>query len=246
MIATLAKGLLSLALLTPTIYFATLLFNAIATVPLSTGFQHILSNAWATSALIDYITAFPFIFPYVASRSNNTATSILLCACCFFLGNVFTVPLFIYWILSIDSPSIRAALLPHSQSTDPSTHALNGVISKRVLGVYTAITLVVFIGICVKALDSGDPGFDFILNDTWSLVTFVDVLVGVQLVILYVVVREGPKSVVATIGWVVGLVLLGNGATCVYVLYLLWSSGAGGVKEVFLGSGGERTYVRLD
>ena len=47
---------LGLFYITAIVYFGVYFFQAISTVSLSQGFQNILDNPWATSALVDYVT----------------------------------------------------------------------------------------------------------------------------------------------------------------------------------------------
>ncbi|KAI8836871.1 hypothetical protein BJ741DRAFT_577666 [Chytriomyces cf. hyalinus JEL632] len=248
------KLAVSAFLLGPTIYFAQLLIRALTSdVSLGQGFKSILSNAWATSALVDYVTAMPFVFAYVTARSKTTLAAIATCSACFFLGNVVTVPLFVFYILVSPGTWMIDALLPLANPLD--SHAgpsVNGSpYIKPVLVAFTSVTLIFYTAICIRAIASGDPGFSFILNDVWSKVTFVDVLVGIQVVVLFVIVKEGAlgRRWGATVLWVLGLLLLGNGVTCLYVLWLVSNvsplAGGSGVLDVFLGKAETRGFVEI-
>ncbi|KAJ3208148.1 hypothetical protein HDU83_001733 [Entophlyctis luteolus] len=238
----------ALAVLVPAIYFAAVLADALASTPLS--LEPILANAWATSALVDYATALPFVVPYVFYRAPSSRVGVLLALGCVLLGNVFTVPVFVVFLLR--GQSLKAALLPGAAAAPGATAssslllpvsaafpARSDWLSRKSFVTLTATVLMFYTVIVANALATESPGegYEYIISDKWSYVTFVDVLVGIQLVALYIFVREANTSVLAAVLWVLALELMGNGVTCAYILYLAWKHPAvGGVAELLLGS----------
>jgi divalent metal cation (Fe/Co/Zn/Cd) transporter len=75
-----------------------------------------------------------------------------------------------------------------------------------------AINLVIYTIICFRALslESLAAGWQSITQNPWSWTTFIDSFGGVLFGIFYVVAREWGDGL-SILGWVVGLLLLGNG-----------------------------------
>ncbi|CAK4691829.1 hypothetical protein LEN26_004196 [Aphanomyces euteiches] len=225
------------------VYFATVLFPAIHNVSLSEGFDHILSNVWATCALIDYVTGLSFTLPYFWLRSPNAIVGTIVVVVCFGMGNVVSVALFVGFILFSGS-SIREAILPlnHPLTAAPNTKTWGVTIFQWVISIIGLIYWVFLIYSVVKQPVSA--GWTFITADTWSYVTFVDVLTGVSMVATYILVRElRSDNIIAPLLWFVALALLGNGVTVIYLLYISAGPMAGrSLDEVFLWGGepGER------
>jgi hypothetical protein len=77
---------IAIVYLLSTAYLLYYLVEAIQTVPLGKGFQNILSNPWATSALVDYVTGLVLGIPYLFAQSQNVILAIIWSFSLFFLG----------------------------------------------------------------------------------------------------------------------------------------------------------------
>ncbi|KAF0717851.1 Aste57867_2051 [Aphanomyces stellatus] len=224
----------------PVVYFATVLFPAIANVSISVGFNHIISNVWATSALIDYVTGLTFTLPYMWFRSPNAVVGVVVVLLCFGMGNVVSVALFVFFIVSGRS-SLRHAILPldHPLHAAPNTKTWGVTIFQSIAAAIGVIYWAYLIYAVVT--EPVSAGWAFITSDTWSYVTFVDVITGIAMVVTYVLVRElRADNVIAALLWFLALLFLGNGVTVVYLLYVTWGPMAGrSLEEVFLWGGPE-------
>ncbi|OQR87945.1 hypothetical protein ACHHYP_07773 [Achlya hypogyna] len=217
----------------PTVYFATVLGHAIVTVSLAEGFAHICENVWATSGLLDYCIGLLFTVPYLWLRTNALPAKLVLATGAIFLGNVFSVTVFIYYILR-SGGTLREALLPVRKATPPVSGPSP---MHRVFVGLTLVSMLVFAFYCCYclAVQPISEGWQYIKGDTWSYVTVIDVWTGIAMVITYVIVREFRDAKLFALGMVIALVLLGNGATCFYLLHLTivrfprWS-----LRDVFL------------
>ncbi|KDO24175.1 hypothetical protein SPRG_10603 [Saprolegnia parasitica CBS 223.65] len=221
------------ALAVPTLYFASVLLRAIASVSLSEGWNHILANVWATSGLLDYVIGLLFAAPYFWLRAPSLPTKLVVVTGVCFLGNVFSVAVFIAYIVR-GHGTLREALLPLRKASPPMDSAAP---SRLAFIVAALASMVFFVGYCVYCV-SVQPisvGWAYIKADTWSYVTVIDVWTGICMVVTYVVVREFHDAKLFCSLLVVALIFLGNGATCFYLLYLaLVRFPRGSLRDIFL------------
>ncbi|KAJ1548744.1 hypothetical protein HK405_015842 [Cladochytrium tenue] len=127
----------------------------------------------------------------------------------------------------------RSRLLPGGfpGGTHGATAAASAVIPvpawQRAVWWATATDLVVFTALTLRAavLEPASVGWGVICNEPWAWATFVDSFGGVLVGLVVVGLRErGSWWRVA--GWWAALLLLGNGASCAYVLLACWGGDA--------------------
>ncbi|KAI8929209.1 hypothetical protein BC831DRAFT_444364 [Entophlyctis helioformis] len=83
----------------------------IAKQPISQGFQNILSNAWATSALVDFVTGLSLSIPWMFSlRTSSPPLRYVWLLALVFLGN--PILLLRAGVRLLTSPSVHEALFP--------------------------------------------------------------------------------------------------------------------------------------
>ncbi|KDO26669.1 hypothetical protein SPRG_20473 [Saprolegnia parasitica CBS 223.65] len=212
------KHLVAAALAVPTVYVAFVLVHALATTSPIDSVARMLGSPWALSGLVDYSAGLLFSVPYLWLRASTLPAKIGLALGAIVLGNAFSVAVFIWLILSSDS-TLRAAVLPVRTAFPPidSTSA-----SRRT---FIGLALLAFLGYlgllvyCVQAQPLA-TGWATIQGDAWAYATFVNVWTGQCLVLTYILVREGRDAKLFAAALSVGLVIVGNLATCYYLLHL--------------------------
>ncbi|KAJ3412446.1 hypothetical protein HDV05_000750 [Chytridiales sp. JEL 0842] len=238
----LLKPLSGLLLIGFGLYLTISVILAFQKEPISTGGSKIIANPWALSALFDYIASLSLGVSFLVARSTvnverisaagrikrvrvqeglgcyltATAAAMLLT----FLGNpVLLFAAAWYLFQTPGAKTIREAWLVGVDDVGGPESA-----EKHRAGMWTwrfliTANLLAYIIVCIRALALESPslGWASITGNVWSWVTFMDSFGGVIFSILYVVAREWGKPITLVV-WVIGLLLLGNGVGCIYIL----------------------------
>ncbi|KAJ3206440.1 hypothetical protein HDU67_008167 [Dinochytrium kinnereticum] len=184
-----------------------------ATLPISEGFERIKASPTALSALFDYIASLSLCATFTATRtSGNPWIAGTQAIAVVMLGNPIMLFAAAYFLMS--SKTCREAWLVASS---PSSQ--KNLVGLNLFRVAVVVNLGFYIWSVVRALSMESPsdGWEAIAREPWSYTTFVDSFAGVIFSILYVVSREWGRPIVWG-SFVLGLLLLGNGVGCVYVL----------------------------
>ncbi|KAI8800819.1 hypothetical protein BJ742DRAFT_61484 [Cladochytrium replicatum] len=223
------RGIVFLLFTASGIAFLPHLFNALAThLSLGEALKHVLSNPWAASALFDYLAGLTLTLPYFAVI-GPAPFGLIICVAVFVLGNPVTM-FRLALLVIFSSTTLTASLLPLAEGAGTSPNRKGVVILRTV----TVAVLAVYVASVIRAFalqpNPGD-GWEYIKNDEWSWLTFLDNLLGVLVAAVYVLVREQCRAVVV-VPTLTLLALLGSGVTCVYVL--LATVGANSIQEALL------------
>lgn len=105
--------------------------------------------------------------------------------------------------------------------------------STHLLGLIGAGWALLLVGLIVRSSMemSLGAGMGLIVHTWWGITTLVDLYAGLALVACWIAYRE--RSAVHAAPWIVGLVLLGNLATLIYVV--IAAARAGSMNELILG-----------
>ncbi|KAI8622727.1 hypothetical protein BC830DRAFT_1088540 [Chytriomyces sp. MP71] len=190
---------------------------------LGDGFETITRNAWALSALVDYVASTPLCATWAALRvcgSTRPWLAIAFALTCFLLGN----PL----VLGVAAGAL-ACTTSGLLVRDPVRLATRRMQPQPLhVTAFLVATGAVLIGFTVAtfAAIASEPfsdGVEYVKAHPWALASFVDSFGGVLFVMVYVLVREwGSWGLIAAM-WV-GLLLGGNGVSCLYVLLVGWNA----------------------
>lgn len=204
------------------------LLDAIKAQPFSQGVAIISASPWGLAAVFDYAVgaAFGVMFIWLRETPPMLFISHKVIAVIFpFLGN-FLLLLYMSYVIfiykSVDVTFVPKSLSPRSEPLyDPPANMRQS----KLIGFVFATLLVLLFGICFWAfrVQSVSDGLIDFRTNRWVALSFHDNLAGILLTFAYVVVREeGVPSVV--IPWFLGFALLGNFATCFYVIKLSYES----------------------
>lgn len=209
------------------IWLFTKLFDAFSAQSLSGGGAALRASPWGLSALADYIVGAVFAAMFIWLRETPPLLYVhhKIVAIAFpFLGNPVLLLYISYVIYTYKS--VELTFVPRSVSPDGELvfHPPANRRQTKLVGFIFAVLLVLFLGVCIwafKVQPLSDGVKDF--SNKWVAFTFQDNLGGLLFTFVYVLIREdGVPSVV--IPWFLGLALLGNAATCFYVIKLAHES----------------------
>ena len=213
--APLQRISLALLYLSSTGYMLYQLYSAAYQQSLSQGFESILSNTWATSALVDYLAGLVLSIPFLWTRSHSVFESVFMCVILFLLGNPILLLRISLDLFTTNGGLKESFIKPKVSSVSLKLQRI-GLFILQFLGI---LMFCFYTAICIRAI-STEPiadGWTFIKNDPWSFVTFLDNLLGIFFTIVYVGIRE-IGSIWKMMLWIICILILGNGVTCVYVL----------------------------
>lgn len=143
-----------------------------------------------------------------------------------FLGN--PVLLAFVSVKIVFSNDLVTALTPLNRPTIKRTRPFETFILSFIAMLVGAVYFAVLV--YALATETISLGWIYIKGDPWSYVSFIDNMLGIAFTCVFVALRERESKFV--IVWIVSLLLLGNGITCIYVY--LCCRGDHSIREVVL------------
>ncbi|KAI8620719.1 hypothetical protein BC830DRAFT_1097873 [Chytriomyces sp. MP71] len=190
---------------------------------ISDGFDTIKRNAWALSALVDYVASVPLCATWAALRICGSARPWLAVAfglSCLLLGNPVVL------VIAAGALVFTSAGLLVRDSTSLITRRVQAQpLHVMAFLLATGVVLVGFTCATFAAIVSEpfSDGIDYVKAHPWALASFVDSFGGVLFAMAYVLVREWGSWALIAAFWA-GLLLGGNGVSCLYVLLIGWNA----------------------
>lgn len=208
-----------------TILFTIILIHTYVTPPGQSALISSLTvSAWSKAFTIDYVAGVSFNFLYLWLLNGPPLLYIpsRIWSLLILYSNIFPLSYVTYLLLSrIDSSNrlTDASLLQRSSRTQLQRHSnIKKTVSVMVL--FTTI-LCFCIGSRIYALytESIPSGFSSIVNYPWNLCVVLDDLLGLMLTLAFVMEKE-QTLMWSQLMWFVAFCMLGNIASCLYVLTL--------------------------